>query len=92
MELFVKSYDWKQPLRSVGVSLTDLAPNSISRQIDILDNEKDNLRQEQLDKTLDWLKQRFGAYSVRNGNLLIDRGLSSFNPKEEHTIHPIGYF
>lgn len=92
MELFVKSYDWKKPLRSVGVSLTDLAPNSISRQIDILDNEKDNLRQEQLDKTLDWLKQRFGAYSVRNGNLLIDRGLSSFNPKEEHTIHPVGYF
>ncbi len=92
MELFVKSYNWKKPIRSIGISLTDLTPNNIDRQMSILDNKVVDIRQEKLDKTLDRLKQRFGAYSVRNGNLLKDRELSDFNPKEEHVIHPVGYF
>lgn len=92
MELFVKSYNWNKPIRSIGISLTDLTPNNIDRQMSILDSKVVDIRQEKLDKTLDRLKQRFGAYSVRNGNLLKDRELSDFNPKEEHIIHPVGYF
>jgi DNA polymerase-4 len=92
MELFVKNYSWKQPIRSIGISLCDLVPNTIDRQISMIDNSGLDIRQEKLDKTIDRLKQRFGAYSVRNGNLLKDPELSNFNPKEEHTIHPVGYF
>jgi DNA polymerase-4 len=92
MELFVKNYSWKQPIRSIGVSLCNLVPNTIDRQISMIDNSGLDIRQEKLDKTIDRLKQRFGAYSVRNGNLLKDPELSNFNPKEEHTIHPVGYF
>lgn len=91
MKLFSENYSWSKPIRSIGVSLTDLVPNSVDRQMSIPDGGAPDIRQEKLDKTLDWLKQRFGAYSVRNGNLLVDRELSDFNPKEEHTIHPIGY-
>lgn len=92
MELFMKSYNWNKPIRSIGVSLTDLVPNNIDRQMNILDKRIVDAKQEKLDRTLDRLKQRFGTYSVRNGNLLKDRVLSDFNPKEEHTIHPVGYF
>lgn len=92
MELFVENYRWNKPIRSIGITLTDLSPNTITRQLDIFRGGAVDIRQEKLDKTLDWLKKRFGAYSVRNGNLLIDRGLSTFDPKEEHTIHPVGYF
>ena len=88
----MKSYNWNKPIRSIGISLTELVPNNIDRQMNILDKRIVDAKQEKLDRTLDRLKQRFGTYSVRNGNLLKDRVLSDFNPKEEHTIHPVGYF
>lgn len=90
--LFKENYNWSKNIRSLGMSVTDLAPDTISRQISILSDEKMKQRQEQLDQTIDWLKTRFGCYSIRTGNLLKDKNLSDFNPKEDHTIHPVGYF
>lgn len=92
MELFYKNYSWRKPIRSIGVSVSDLVPNNISKQISLFNDEVAKLKQEELDKTLDKLKIRFGNYSVRTGNLFIDRNLSEFNPKDDHTIHPVGYF
>lgn len=57
----------------------------------LLRDEKRLIQNEQLDKTLDRLKKRFGNYAVRPAVLLDDKELSDFNPKEEHTIHPVGY-
>lgn len=92
MKLFIESYDWRNPIRSIGISVTDLVPENTSRQISIFEDEKIKIKQEILDKTLDKLKIRFGYNCVRNGNLLSDTNLSDFNPKDDHTIHPVGYF
>lgn len=92
IELFVKNYNWNKPLRSIGVSLSDLAADTMSKQINMFKDERQNMRLEKLDNAVDRLKQRFGEKIVKNGNLLRDRELSDFNPKEEHTIHPVGYF
>lgn len=92
MKLFAESYSWNKPVRSIGISVTDLAPSDVCRQISIFDDEKIKQKQETLDRTLDKLKIRFGYNCVKNGNLLIDPNLSDFNPKDEHTIHPVGYF
>lgn len=92
MDLFYKNYNWRKPIRSIGVSVSDLAPHGINSQISLFDDEKKRLKQEELDKTLDKLKVRFGNYSIRTGNLLVDRRLTDFNPKDDHTIHPVGYF
>ena len=40
----------------------------------------------------DRLKNRFGNYSIFPALLLQDKGLSHFNPKDEHTIHPVSFF
>lgn len=92
MKLFCESYNWNNPIRSIGISVSDLAPADMSRQISIFEDEKNKQKLENLDKTLDWLKRRFGYDCVKNGNLLVDRNLSDFNPKDDHTIHPVGYF
>ena len=92
MNLFTERYNWNKPIRSIGISVTDLAPADMCRQISIFDDEKSKEKLETLDKTLDWLKTRFGYDCVKNGNLLVDRHLSDFNPKDDHTIHPVGYF
>lgn len=90
-ELFRKSCNMKIPLRSIGVSLTDFAHDDIARQMNIFADEKRFIRSETLDKTLDTLKQRFGNYAVRPAVLLRDTVLSGFNPKDDHTVHPISY-
>lgn len=90
-QLFKNSYQMQRPLRSVGVSVTDFVHDNVPRQISILKNEDRIIQNEQLDKTIDTLKKRFGNYIIRPAVLLRDNGLSVFNPKEEHTIHPISY-
>ena len=41
---------------------------------------------------MDEIRRRFGFYAVRRCSTLMDRPLTEFNPKEDHTIHPVGYF
>ena len=91
INLFVKNYKMQRPLRSIGVSVTDFVHDDVPRQMSFLNNEEKMLRNIQLDKTIDRLKKRFGNYIIRPAVLLGDRGLSAFNPKDDHTIHPIGY-
>ena len=91
INLFVKNYKMQRPLRSIGVSVTDFVHDNVPRQMSLLNNEEKMLRNIQLDKTIDRLKKRFGNYIIRPAVLLGDRGLSAFNPKDDHTIHPIGY-
>ncbi|MEE1219094.1 MAG: DNA polymerase IV [Ruminococcus sp.] len=89
--LFKNSYDMKKPLRSIGVSTTDFVHDDIPRQIGLFNEEKDIIKNETLDKTIDTLKKRFGNYIIRPATLLKDNKLSNFNPKDDHTIHPVSY-
>lgn len=91
VKLFKRSYKMQKPLRSIGVSVTDFVHDDVPHQMSILRNEERLLQNEELDRTLDKLKKRFGNYIVRPAVLLGDNGLSSFNPKDDHTIHPVGY-
>lgn len=89
--LFKRSYKMQRPLRSIGVNVTDFVHDNVPHQISILKNEEKLICNEKLDKTLDTLKKRFGNYAVRPAVLLSDNILSGFNPKDDHTIHPVGY-
>lgn len=92
MSLFEKSYDWSHPIRSVGVSMSDLTHENVASQIDIFSDPNKNIRLEKLDMAVDSLKKRFGTFSVCPAVMLMDKQLSGFDPINEHTIHPVGYF
>lgn len=92
LKLIKSSYSFDKPLRSIGISLSDFKPNAEPEQLSLLRNEITRTRQSALDASVDILKKRFGSYCVRPAVLLADRGLSGFSPKEEHIVHPIGYF
>ena len=81
IELFKKSYKMEKPLRSSGVSVTDFIHDDQPHQMSLLRDEKRLIQNEQLDKTLDRLKKRFGNYAVRPAVLLDDKELSDFNPR-----------
>ncbi len=90
-ELFKANHKTGTSLRSIGVAVTDFAHEDIPHQINMLVNEERLKQNTELDKTLDRLKQRFGIYVVRPAVLLSDNALSGFNPKDDHTVHPVSY-
>ncbi len=92
MELFLKHYHWQQPIRSLGISISDLVSDSAPLQLDLFGAGKEQLRMEQLDIAMDDLKKRFGTNAVHPAVLLQDPQLSGFDPKRDHTIHPVGFF
>lgn len=92
MGLFRANYSWEKPIRSLGVKVGELSPASSPYQLTLLCNEEQRERLSCLDRSLDGLKRRFGSFCVRPASLMADTGLSSFSPKEEHVIHPVGYF
>ena len=92
LELFKENCNFEKNIRSLGVSVTDFESDSSSLQSSFFIDENNALKLEQLDCTLDNIKNRFGSFSIRPAKLMFDRELSGFSPKEEHTVHPVSYF
>ncbi len=92
MELFKENYAFSKNIRSLGVSVTDFEADTLSHQTSIFVSEEEIIKSEKLDSTLDTIKNRFGNYAVKPAKLMFDSRLSGFNPKEEHTVHPVGFF
>ena len=92
MELLVNSYDWQNPLRSVGVRAIDLVTENTYMELSLFDDNDKIIEQENLAHTIDSLRKRFGHNSILRASCLLDSSLTCFNPKEDHTIHPVSYF
>ena len=90
LELFRQNYTWDRPIRSLGVRGADLVTEHGAVQLYMF--APDSAEQEQLERTLDRLRERFGPYCVRRCALLQDTRLTGFNPKDDHVIHPVSFF
>ena len=83
---------YQKPLRSIGICGTDLVTDYFWEQMDIFMNPKLREKQMKMDITVDTIRKRFGFYSIQRGLMYRDTILSACNAKEDHTVHPIGYF
>lgn len=92
IKLFNKSYDWHSSVRSIGVSCSDLTGDNVPIQFDLFTDNIKKLKREQLDKTIDKLRNRFGFDSIKRAVVLQDLTFSKLNAKDDHTIHPYNYF
>lgn len=90
--IFKENYNWRKPIRSVGVRGADLVNDNYWEQIDLFSSVEQREKQMKLDDAVDTIRRRFGFYSVQRGIMYRDKILSSVNAKEDHTTHPIGYF
>lgn len=90
--IFIENYDWRKPIRSVGVRGADLVNDNYWEQMDLFSSVEQREKQMKLDDAVDTIRRRFGFYSVQRGLMYRDKILSSVNAKEDHTTHPIGYF
>ncbi len=61
-------------------------------ELSLFDDNDKLIQQENLAHTIDALRSRFGHDVVLKASCLLDAKLTGFNPKEDHTIHPVSYF
>ena len=91
-KLFKENYNWRKPIRSVGVRGADLVNDNYWEQIDLFCDFQMREKQMKMDAAVDDIRRRFGFYSIQRGLMYQDKELSAVNAKEEHTVHPHGYF
>ena len=92
MKLFHENYHWQKPIRSVGVRACNLISANTPVQLDLFLDEQRREKEHKLDIAVDVIRRRFGFDSIQRGLMYQDRLLSKINAKEDHTVHPHGYF
>jgi DNA polymerase-4 len=91
-QLFKSNYDWRKPIRSIGVRGTDLVNDNFWEQIDLFMDVRLREKQMRMDEAVDDIRRRFGFYSIQRGLMYQDKILAAVNAKEDHAVHPVAYF
>lgn len=79
------------PLRSIGISVTDLTQGDNDQQLSLFYDQENIEKERKIDQTVDLIRQRYGFNKITRGIMLTDKTLSGFNPKDDHVIFPIGF-
>ena len=61
-------------------------------QLDFMGSETHRMHLEQLERSIDSLRGRYGHQIIQRGVVLQDHGYAQINPVEEHTAHPVPMF
>lgn len=91
-ELFLISYIWNKPIRSVGVRGCNLVNENYWEQIDLFTDIKLKEKRHKMDCAVDNIRKRFGYFSIQRGMMYQDVRLSQIDCENEHTVHPHSYF
>lgn len=91
-ESMLAAYDFISPLRAVGISVSSLSKDNGTRQLSLFQDEERHEKDRRIDQAMDDIRDHYGFYAIRRACTLKDRPLTEFNVKEDHTVHPTGYF
>lgn len=70
MELFNKSYNWKLPLRSVGLRAINLKGNGAAVQADLFGAREHDAKIEKIEDSIYGLRGKFGKQSIKRGRTI----------------------
>lgn len=90
-ELYKRNHTYGKPVRSLSVRACNLSLSGYE-QLSFLPDIAAIQKQEEIEKAMDSIRNRFGHFSLQRGLLLTDRQLSSLDPKNDHIIHPESFF
>ena len=91
LSLFRRSYDWRLPLRSLGVRAIRLMPITTPRQLCFYEDDVKLRRLEALELSIDSLRRRYGYRSVMRGLDMADDSLPFITPAESREAGPSMY-
>ena len=90
---FKDNYEWHAPIRSVGVRVSGLVPETTPHQVSLFMSEEQREKYLKADIAVSDIRRRFGYESVLRGLMYFDRSLSGLDAKaDDHMIHPVAYF
>ena len=92
LQLFDARFARSFPLRSVGLSCSHLTGDDEPIQLDFTGDETRRMHLEQLERSIDGLRSRYGHQVVQRGIVLADAACAQINPVEDHTIHPVPFY
>lgn len=98
-DLFETAYgllleNWREgtPLRSLGVSVSQLAIGNALMQLSFLPEDAAHQKRQMLEQAIDGIRDRYGHFAIQRAIMLYDRALGHINPEDEHVVHPEPYF
>ncbi|MDR0946654.1 MAG: DNA polymerase IV [Ruminococcus sp.] len=89
--LLKKNYNWKLPLRSIGIRGMNLVPFEQTPQISMFEDDNKRVRTENLEFTIDGIRRRFGYLSVQRLLMYSGGKLGKLDAKSSNIIHPVGF-
>lgn len=89
LTLFEERFSHGFPYRSAGLSCSMLSPDDEPMQLDFMGDEQRRIHTEQLERSIDELRRRYGHQIIQRGVVLQDRAYARINPVEDHTAHPV---
>ena len=92
MVLFHELHRWPAPIRSLGITAGALERADFPEQLDLFGAAETRQKQAALDRTIDGIRKKYGFSGIRRGLTASDLRLGGLNAREEHVVHPIGYF
>ena len=92
MALFHELHRWPAPIRSLGITAGALERDDFPEQLDLFGDAEQRQTQERLDAVMDGIRKKYGFSGIRRGLAASDLRLGGLNAREEHIVHPIGFF
>lgn len=92
MSLFRELHRWPAPIRSLGISAGSLSPAGAPEQLDLFGESDTRQKQAALDAAMDHIRKKYGFDGIRRGLTASDLRLGGLRAKDEHIVHPIGFF
>jgi DNA polymerase-4 len=82
MALFRNLWDWKRPVRSVGVCVSGLEPDGQAEQLSLFSDDR-RARRWALERAVMDVRERYGHNIVRRA-MLMDSDFQDVDPRDEH--------
>lgn len=89
MMLLEENYTFDMPLRSIGISVSNLIDNPEFEQISIFENTKEsNHKQAVIDDTIDKLRDKFDYNVIKRASAVMDKDTENFDAKRRNVLYP----
>ena len=92
LSLYKESYNWAagNPIRAISICASELIDTYSEYQTSIFENSNKSKKIENLNKTVDLLREKYGYTCVRRAIVISDSGFANFSTKIQNEIHPVG--
>lgn len=90
MKIFLRNYNWENPIRSLGLSVSEFDFEE-SVQFDLSGTVEKREKMQNLERAVDNIRERFGVYSVQRASMLKNSQLGQYNTHENHSMFPVDF-